>query len=126
MPLLADLVLVAHFLFVSFVVGGFALILAGAALSWSWIRNRAFRIAHLAAIGVVVAESLAGIACPLTLWEDALRRAGPGGGSFMGRWLARLLYYDFPEWIFTLTYGLFAIAVALAWRWIPPRRANRV
>lgn len=126
MTMLADLVLVAHFLFVSFVVGGFALILAGAALSWSWIRDRAFRIAHLAAIGVVVAESLAGIACPLTLWEDALRRAGPGGGSFVGRWLGRLLYYDFPEWIFTLAYVLFAFAVALAWRWIPPRRANRV
>lgn len=126
MTLLADLILVAHFVFVAFVVGGFALILAGAALSWSWIRNRALRIAHLAAIGLVVAESVAGIACPLTVWEDALRRAGPGGGSFVGRWLARLLYYDFPEWTFTLAYGLFAIAVAMAWRWVPPRRTHQV
>jgi hypothetical protein len=126
MTFLADLVLIAHFLFVSFVVGGFALILAGAALSWSWIRNRVFRIVHIAAIGVVVAESLAGVACPLTLWEDALRRSGPGGGSFVGRWLARLLYYDLPEWIFTLAYGVFAFGVALAWWWIPPRRSDRV
>lgn len=126
MTLFADLILVAHFLFVSFVVGGFALILAGAALSWSWIRNRTFRIAHISAIGLVVAESLAGIACPLTLWEDALRRTGPGGRSFVARWLARLLYYDFPEWTFTLAYGLFAIAVVLAWRWVPPRRADSV
>ena len=126
MTLLADLVLVVHFVFVLFVVGGFALILAGAALAWGWVRHRAFRIAHLAAIALVLAESLAGIACPLTLWEDALRRAGPSGRSFVARWLARLLYYDCPEWTFTLAYALFALAVALAWRWIPPRRADSI
>jgi len=48
--LLADVILVVHFAFVLFVVGGFALILAGAALGWAWIRNPAFRYAHLAAI----------------------------------------------------------------------------
>ena len=126
MTLLADLVLLVHFVFVLFVVGGFALILAGAALAWGWVRHRAFRIAHLAAIGLVLAESLAGIACPLTLWEDALRRAGPSGRSFIARWLARLLYYDSPEWTFTLAYSLFALAVALAWRRVPPRRADSI
>ncbi|MBI2316126.1 MAG: DUF2784 domain-containing protein [Betaproteobacteria bacterium] len=122
---LADTILAVHFLFVLFVVCGFALILAGAALAWNWIRNRAFRLAHLAAIGLVAAESLAGIACPLTVWEDALRRAGGPERSFIGRWLSRLLYYDSPEWVFTLAYALFAVAVALAWHFVPPRRARR-
>jgi len=77
--LLADVVLVVHFAFVLFVVGGFALILAGAALGWRWVRNRTFRYSHLAAIVFVAAESLVGMACPLTHWEHVLRRTSPDG-----------------------------------------------
>jgi len=123
--LLADLVLLAHFAFVAFVVGGFALILAGAALGWDWIRNRAFRYAHLGAIVFVAAEALAGVACPLTVWENLLRRAGPDAPSFVARWASRLLYYDLPEWVFTLAYSLFAIAVAVTLWLVPPRSAAR-
>jgi len=117
---LADAVLVLHVIFVLFVVGGFALILAGAR-RWGWVRNRAFRIAHLAAIAFVAAEALLGVTCPLTRWEDLLRAAGSEERSFVGRWLARLLYYDFPEWVFALAYCAFALAVAWAWRAVPPR-----
>jgi Protein of Unknown function (DUF2784) len=117
--LLADLVLAVHFLFVVFVVGGLAVVLAGAR-RWRWVRNRAFRIAHVAAMSVVAAESLLGIACPLTVWEDALRGGGPAR-SFVGRWVAWLLYYDAPEWAFTAAYCVFALAVAWTWRAVPPR-----
>jgi hypothetical protein len=117
--LLADLVLAVHFLFVLFVVGGLAVILAGAR-RWPWVRNRAFRIAHVAATVVVAAESLLGIACPLTVWEDALRGGGPAR-SFVGRWVAWLLYYDAPEWAFTVAYCAFALAVAWTWHALPPR-----
>jgi hypothetical protein len=119
--MIADAVLVVHALFVLFVVGGFALILAGAR-HWSWVRNRIFRIALLAAIFFVTAEALLGLTCPLTLWEDTLR----GGGSersFIGRWVGRLLYYDLPEWVFAFAYCAFAAAVFWAWRAIPPRKA---
>ena len=122
--MLADAILVLHFLFVLFVVGGFALILAGAALRWSWVRDRRFRLLHLGAILLVVCESLAGMACPLTVWEDALRRAGAQDASFVGRWVARLLYYDFPEWMFAAAYAVFAFAVALAWHLVPPHPAK--
>lgn len=120
----ADAILVVHFLFVLFVVGGFALVLLGAALRWSWVRARTFRSAHLGAILLVAAESLVGVACPLTVWEDALRRAGPQDASFVGRWVARLLYYDFPEWLFAAAYTVFALAVVLAWWLVPPRAAR--
>jgi hypothetical protein len=122
---LADAILVVHFLFVAFLVGGFALILAGAALGWRWVRSRSFRLGHLGAILIVTAESLLGLACPLTVWEDALRRAGPPETHFVGRWIDRLLYYDFPEWVFTAAYAVFALAVAAAWRLVPPRPAAR-
>ena len=86
---LADAVLFVHVLFVLFVVGGFALILVGAR-RWGWVRNRAFRIAHLAAIVFVTIETLLGFTCPLTLWEDVLRSTGREGRSLIGRWLAWL------------------------------------
>jgi len=121
--MIADAVLVVHALFVAFVVGGFVLILLGAR-SWGWVRNRTFRILHLAAIAFVAAEALLGIACPLTIWEDALRGAS-GERSFVGRWVARLLYYDFPEWVFTVAYCSFVIAVVWAWIAIPPRPSRR-
>jgi uncharacterized protein DUF2784 len=117
--MIADAVLVVHALFVLFVVGGFALILLGAR-RWDWVRNRAFRILHLAAIAFVTAEALLGFTCPLTIWEDALR----GGGSersFVGRWVARLLYYNLPEWVFATAYCVFTLAVVWAWWAIPPR-----
>ena len=117
---LADAVLIAHVLFVLFVVGGFSLILAGAG-RWAWVHNRAFRTAHLAAIVFVAVETLLGFACPLTLWEDVLRSTGREERSFIGRWLAWLLYYDLPEWVFATAYCAFALAVVWAWRAIPPR-----
>jgi polyferredoxin len=117
---LADAVLIVHVLFVLFVVGGFALILVGAG-RWAWVHDRAFRIAHLAAIVFVAAEALLGVTCPLTHWEDILRAAGREERSFIGRWLAWLLYYDLPEWVFALVYAAFALAVIGCWRAVPPR-----
>ena len=118
---LADAILIAHFLFVLFVVGGLPAIWIGAALGWTWVRNRRFRVAHLAAILFVTAESLVGIACPLTVWEDLLRQAEPGQGSFMQRWIGRLLYYSLPEWAFTVAYALFALLVLATYLWVRPR-----
>jgi len=122
---LADAILVVHFAFVLFVVLGFALVLAGGALGWRWVRNRAFRYAHLAAIAFVALEALLGVACPLTVWENALRHASPEGPSFVGRWVSRLLYYDLPEWAFTVAYVLFAIAVAVTLWLVPPEGGPR-
>lgn len=121
MALLADAVLIVHFLFVLFVVGGLLAIWAGAALGWVWVRNLRFRVAHLAAILFVTAESLVGMVCPLTAWEDFLRQTGTGEGSFMQRWVGRLLFYDLPEWAFTLAYVLFALAVIVTFLLIRPQ-----
>lgn len=120
MLLLADLILVVHFLFVLFVVAGLPLVWTGALAGWRWVRHRGFRLAHLAAILFVAAESLAGVWCPLTLWEDALRGTAEDK-SFVARWIHRLMYYDLPPAVFTAAYLLFAALVALTWWRIPPR-----
>lgn len=119
--LFADLVLFAHFLFVLFVVAGLPLVWAGAAAGWRWVRHFGFRVCHLAAILIVSAEALAGVWCPLTILEDALR-GHDAGKSFIARWLHALLYYDLPAWMFTAAYVAFAAMVALTWWHIPPMR----
>jgi hypothetical protein len=122
---LADLVLVAHALFVSFVVAGFLLILLGLARGWALARSPVFRYAHLGAIGVVVLQAWLGIECPLTTLESTLRmRAGQAGygTSFIQDWLYRLLYYRADTWVFTLLYTVFGAAVALVWWFAPPAR----
>lgn len=119
--LLADFILAVHFAFVVFVVLSLPLIWIGAAAGWRWIRNFRYRIAHLAAILVVSAEAAAGIWCPLTIWEDALRGTTPDK-SFIARWIHALLFYDLPPWVFTAAYLAFAALVALTWWRIPPQR----
>ena len=122
-PFLADIVLIVHFLFVAFVVGGLALIWVGAASGWAWVRNFWFRVAHLAAIVIVAGEALVGVWCPLTVWEDALRGVH-GEKSFVARWIHRLMFYDFPGWMFTVAYVLFALVVIATLVWLPPRRGR--
>jgi polyferredoxin len=119
--LLADALLVVHFLVAGFIVGGLILVWIGALAGWSWIRNPWFRYTHLAAIAIVAAEALLGQACPLTVWEDLLR-GGLRPETFIGRWVQRLLYYRAPEWLFTLLYALWAGATLVTLRLVPPRR----
>ena len=114
----ADLLLVVHTLFVVFVTGGFALIWIGHWRGWGWIRNPRFRALHLVAITVVALEALAGLSCPLTLWEDALR-GQQGARSFVARWLHAVIFHDFPEWVFTIAYVAFAVATAVTIRLVP-------
>lgn len=119
--LLADLILVVHFAFVLFVVGSLPLVWLGAGLGWTWVRNFRFRILHLAAILFVSAEAVAGIWCPLTLWEDALRGVSQEQ-SFVARWIHAVLYYDLPPAAFTAAYLAFAALVIVTWWRIRPRR----
>jgi hypothetical protein len=123
---LADGILVIHAAFVAFVILGLVLIWIGWLRRWAFVRNVWFRLAHLAAIGVVAAESLTGFVCPLTTWEDRLRLLAGGeeryAGSFIQHWLHRVLFYDASERVFTIAYIAFFLAVALSLWLVPPRR----
>lgn len=121
---LADALLVLHFAFVLFVVGSVPLIWMGAWAGWRWIRNRAYRLTHLAAILFVTAESLLGMMCPFTVWEDMLRGVHQDR-SFVARWVHRVMFFDFPEHAFLIAYAAFALLVAVTYWLIPPRRAAR-
>jgi hypothetical protein len=119
--LVADALLVFHFLIAAFIAGGLPLVWIGAAFDWRWVRNPWFRYGHLVAIGFVAAEALIGMACPLTVWEDALR-GSVQAESFVGRWVRRLLYYEAPPWAFTAAYVAWALATLVTLKLVPPRQ----
>lgn len=125
----ADFIVLFHLFYVLFAVGGEFFILLGGLLHWAWIRDLTFRIVHLLAVVVVAVEALIGVLCPLTEWEHRLRfRAGQIVEEeipLMARLVRRFIFYDFPAWVFTLAYILFALAVAVSFFLLPPRRKSR-
>ena len=122
--LAADAVVLFHLCYVLFAVGGELLILLGWLRRWRWVRNLFFRIAHLAAVVLVAVEAAIGVLCPLTEWEYRLRLfAGQTVEEeipFMARLVRRIIFYDFPAWVFTLAYILFALLVAATFIFVRP------
>jgi polyferredoxin len=126
--LLADAVLSLHVAIVVFVVGGLIFIIVGNLCAWDWVNALWFRLAHLAAIAIVVAEAWSGAVCPLTtleMWLRAKARATTYAGTFIEHWLQRILYYEAPAWVFTLGYTVFGLIVVATWWYFPPRLNRR-
>ena len=122
--ILADAIVVMHLAYVAFVVLGMAAILVGLAFRQPWARNFWFRTTHFLMIAVVAAESLVGVLCPLTEWEDRLRELGgetAEPGSFVGRWTHAILFVDVSPSVFTVCYCIFGLAVLLTLIFAPPR-----
>jgi len=121
---LADIILLLHAGFIAFVVLGLLLIYVGGALKWSWVRNRWFRLAHIAAIGLVVAQAWLGITCPLTTLENSLRtRAGQPVYQlgFIADRVQKLIFFRAEWWVFALAYTAFALLVLASFWLVRPR-----
>ncbi len=121
----ADMVLILHFAFVLFVVGGLVVIVAGNLCGWRFVNRLWFRLLHLATILVVVLEAWFNIVCPLTALENQLRiEAGNEGysTSFIEHWLGAILFFDLPPAVFVMAYTLFGILVLFTWWKYPPKR----
>ncbi|MDI9237759.1 DUF2784 domain-containing protein [Lysobacter sp. LF1] len=121
----ADALLVLHVGIVAFVVLGAVAIPIGAWRGWRWIRRFRWRLAHVLLMGFIAAQAWLGALCPLTIWEQALRRrAGQPvyAESFIEHWLSRLIFFQAPWWAFVAAYTVFAGLVVLAWVKVPPKR----
>ena len=103
--LLADLVVVVHVAYVLFIpVGGF--------LAWRW--PRVFPV-HLASVVVAIASVTVGFDCPLTTWENSLRRRGGETSytdGFLNHYFAGRLY---PHGHDTLVQLVIAAAVLISY-----------
>lgn len=125
---LADLIVIVHFAYVSFVIVGLLVTLVGWARKWDWIRNRWFRGIHLAMILVVVLEAWVGITCPLTTWEHEFRTAAGQEtyqGDFIANWAHEAMFFEADPWVFTACYSLFGGLVLITLFCIPPRWRKR-
>lgn len=127
--LLADSLVVLHFLIVAFCVLGELSILIGAVCRWGWIKRFSFRIAHLTAVIFVAGESILNIPCPLTEWEYALRMSAGQHHeqdlSFVARLIRKVIFYDFPPWFFMALYVGFGAVVLVTFILIRPVRIRR-
>lgn len=122
--LLADLIAVVHLAYFLFIVVGQAAIVLGWLRAWSWVRNFAFRVLHLAAMLIVGVEAALAIPCPLTVWERELRTAAGQSvseASFMARLANLVMFHDFPEWVFTAAHIAFAGLVLATFLFYSPR-----
>jgi hypothetical protein len=62
--------------------------------------------------------------CPLTIWEMSLRsKAGEVvySGAFVANWVAELLYFQAPPWVFVVCYTFFGALVLSSWFVVRPR-----
>jgi hypothetical protein len=124
---LADAILILHVGIVAFVVLGTALILIGGWRRWDWVRGFKWRLAHLLLMVFVALQTWLGELCPLTVWEqDLRRRAGQDAYAdpFIEYWLSQLIFFEAPWWAFVTAYTGFAALVLVAWFKVPPRPAR--
>lgn len=125
---LADAVVTLHLAYVLTVIVVLLFIPLGKILRWQWVRWFWLRIVHLAMIGVVAIQAWLGAICPLTHLENYLR--GLAGqetysGTFVGRLVESLLYYECPSWVFLVAYTAVAALTALTLVWVPPHWPKR-
>ncbi len=115
--IMADLMVVVHFGWICFMLLGFALTVRAfrkPAFFDRWL----FRTIHLAGIFFVAILEIFGKYCPLTLWENALRRhydpSHEYPGSFIAQYILKLIYPDVDLAVIiipTILIALFTIVV---------------
>ena len=97
--IIADAVVLIHFIWIVFVIIGFVLTLCG--LLWKrYFDFFLFRTVHLCGILYVSLLALAGKYCPLTIVENFMRgQYNPPDtyhGSFIGHYIEQLVYPNVP------------------------------
>ena len=118
--MLADIILILHFLIVIFITVGFLLIPIGYFYDWSWTKNFKLRLFHFGLMFIVTFETLVGITCPLTSIENYLRGIN-NSKSFVSFWIEKIIYWDFPTSFFIFLYFVFLGWTLLMWKIYPPK-----
>ena len=123
--LLADTIVVAHFMWILFMLAGFFLTVAG---FWykRFFDRWLFRTLHLLGIIYVAVLSVMGRYCPLTVWENSLRaRQDPQliyEGSFIIRYIERLVYPDVNAIVIQLPTFFIAVFTVAVFAAKPPAK----
>ena len=127
--ILADAIVVIHFLWIIFMIGGFVLTIAAfrwrKLFDWFWLRT-----IHLAGIVFVAMIGVLGTYCPLTVWESALReRHDPNAayaGSFIVHWIEQVVYPNVSPLAVTLPVITMAAVTLIIYVLRPPLRLAEI
>jgi len=93
--------------------------------NWDWVANIRLRILHSGMVVFITLESLLGITCPLTTFENSLRGIHQSK-SFIGYWIKEIIYWDFPTQFFIVLYCIFLVWTFLMWKLYPPRNTKSI
>jgi len=127
--ILADIIVIIHFVWVLFMLVGFLLTLYG--FFWKrffdqWI----FRTIHVGGILFVSILAILGQYCPLTLWENTLRaKYAPSlvyTGSCIIHYVQKLLYPDINPLIIRAVTTFIAIFSIVVFIVKPPTKIRRI
>jgi hypothetical protein len=111
---LADLVLVAHLAYLAFLpTGGF--------LAWRWPKILPL---HVVAVAVALVSITVGFDCPLTSWEQSLRRHG-GQRAYTNGFVAHYLTgHVYPHGDAWLVQALFALCIVVSYAGLAVRQRS--
>lgn len=128
--LLADLIVVIHFVWIIFMLLGFLLTLQAFFYKkafFDWFR---FRIIHLIGIFYISLLSILGNYCPLTILENFLRSRYELNlvypGSFIIHYLERLVYPAVNPLIIQIPTAFIAVFTILVFIIRPPRKIRKI
>jgi len=125
---LADVLMVAHAGWILFILAGFVLTIHG---FWNpkFFERWLFRTIHLLGILFVAALELLNKYCPLTIWENALRRHYDPGtdypGSFVIGHLEELVYPEVSPLVVFVPTMLIAVFTLTVFILKPPSKFRR-
>ena len=100
---LADAIVVVHLVYLAFIP-------LGGLLAWRWPR---VIWAHLAAVAIAAVSITVGFDCPLTTWEQSLRRRGgqrPYTDGFVDHYLTGHVYPHGYEWAVQMIFSVCIVA----------------
>ena len=120
MLIIADFILIIHFVIVTFITLGFFFIPIGYKFGWSLAYNKMLRAIHFALMGIITTESLIGLTCPLTTIEQILRNDFYSK-TFINYWISKVVYWDFPSLFFLIIYSICFFWTFLLWKVCPPK-----
>lgn len=127
--IIADGLVVVHLAWIIFMLYGFALTVRA---FWkpTFLDRWLFRSVHLAGILFVAGLEVLGKYCPLTIWENALRRHYDPEhvypGSFIVQYVVRLIYPDVDPVILLIPTASIALFTLIVFVLRPPERLRRL
>jgi len=128
--ILADAIIVVHFLFILFMLLGFLLTVYALCFRQKFFEWWLFRSLHLLGIFYVSSLSILGKYCPLTILENELRLryevSSVYSGSFIVHYLEKLIYPDVNPLLIQIPTVFLAIFTIVVFIIKPPGKMKSI